>query len=81
MAQLKAGSTTGGVEIAKKNWSNVTVAFPSGLVSQLKGDAGANGSTGSNGIKRTLDYQSSTSFKEGNSNKTWTVAGSALTIA
>jgi len=82
MAQLKSGSTVGGTEIAKKNWSNVTGTLPSGLVSQLKGNTGSNGSNGSNGIKRTLDYQSSTRIlKEHNSSKTWTVSGSTLTIS
>jgi len=81
MAQLKSGSTVGGTEIAKKNWSNVTGTLPSGLVSQLKGNTGSNGSNGSNGLKRTLDYQSGSSFKESNSNKTWTVSGSTLTIS
>jgi len=77
MAQLKAGSTTGGVEIAKKNWSNVTVAFPSGLISQLKGDTGTNGSIG---VLKVIDNQTTGNLKLNNPGKTWSVSGSTLNI-
>jgi len=43
MAQLKSGSTMDGIEIAKKDLSNVSSSLPSATKVALKGDNGANG--------------------------------------
>lgn len=77
MAQLKAGSTVGGVEIAKKDWTSVTTAFPSGLVTQLKGDDGTDGAIG---VLKVIDKQTTNILKLNNPGKTWTVSGSTLNI-
>jgi len=60
MAQLKAGSTTGGVEIAKKDCSNFPINFPTALITQLKGSTGSTGSAGSAGHSGTIIISGST---------------------
>jgi len=47
MAQLKSGSTVGGIEIAKKDCSNFPTNLPTALINQLKGTNGTNGVSGS----------------------------------
>jgi len=65
MAQLKAGSTIGGIEIANKNCSNFPTNLPAALIAQLKGDTGAAGPNGTNGANGTLGSAGSLSLSGG----------------
>jgi len=80
MAQLKSGSTENGVEILKKDLSNVSSSLSSSVKAALKGDTGTSGTSGSNGINKTYAYNDSTLVLTDGGTISYSLSGTTLNI-